>query len=287
MSLSKEDYEKERANNEKRIKELEEKQKADTKRKAELEGKQKSGQKLTKEEQAELDKINSDQKELSRRKNMTRTMFAETDLRKFKRDKSRLEELRQKKADGKTLTADEQKELDTLGKQDFSKEAEQKLVDKVDEEYKKQNGGMSFKQLEEESKKERRKITLDNLGLKSIKYNAKTGRYEAEDDKQASKATVDERTDAFSGEDSKATADAYTSSTSRTAGVTKTSQTTQTDDKNVADISKDTATMTETMAQILERLADIMKLIPSGDKPKSSNEELVAGKKIIGNTGGE
>ena len=144
--------------------------------------------------------------------------------------------MRQKKADGKTLTADEQKEFDTLGKQDFSKEAEQKLVDKVDEEYKNKNGGMSFGQLEEEAKKERRKITLDNLGLKAIKYNEKTGRYEAEDDRQAPKATTDERTDALSGEDSKATADAYTSSTPRTAGVTGTSQTTQVDDKNVANI---------------------------------------------------
>lgn len=273
MGLSKEDYEKERANNEKRIKELEGKQEADTKRKAELEAKQKSGKKLNKEEQTELDRINSNQKELSRRKNMTRTMFAETDLRKFKRDKSRLEELRQKKADGKTLTADEQKEFDTLGKQDFSKEAEQKLVDKVDEEYKNKNGGMSFGQLEEEAKKERRKITLDNLGLKAIKYNEKTGRYEAEDDRQAPKATTDERADALSGEDSKATADAYTSSTPRTAGVTGTSQTTQVDDKNVANISKDTATMVETITQILERLAEIMKLIPSGGESESSGKK--------------
>lgn len=261
VGLSKEDYEKERKSNEDRIKELEGKKSANEKRKAELEEKQKSGQKLTKEEQEELNRINSEGRELSRRKNMTRTMFAESDLRRFKKDKNRLAELRQKKADGKTLTEDEQKELDSLGKQDFSAEAEKKLVSNIDAAYKNQNGGMSFKQLEEEERKERRKITLDNLGLKSIKYNKKTGRYEAEDDKKANTPSADERTESLGGEDTKQTADAFGSGP-RTAGVSGTSQTTSRDDKNIGEISKDTAAITETLAQVLEKMGEILKLIP-------------------------
>ena len=266
VGLSKEDYEKERKSNEDRIKELEGKKSANEKRKAELEEKQKSGQKLTKEEQEELNRINSEGKELSRRKNMTRTMFAESDLRRFKKDKNRLAELRQKKADGKTLTEDEQKELDSLGKQDFSAEAEKKLVSNIDAAYKGQNGGMSFKQLEEEERKERRKITLDNLGLKSIKYNKETGRYEAEDDKKANTPSADERTESLGGEDTKQTADAFGSGP-RTAGVSGTSQTTVGDDKNIGEISKDTAAITETLAQVLEKMGEILKLIPQTSGP--------------------
>ena len=237
IGLSEKDYNKEKLENEESIKRLEVKR-------------GKEG--LT----------DSEEKELSRRKNMTRTMFAESDLRRFKKDKNRLAELRQKKADGKTLTEDEQKELDSLGKQDFSAEAEKKLVSNIDTDYKGQNGGMSFAQLEEEERKERRKITLDNIGLKKIKYNKETRRYEAEDDKKANTPSVDERTESLGGEDTKQIADAFGGSP-RTAGVSGTSQTTAGDDKNIGEISRDTAAITETLAKVLEKMGEILKLIPN------------------------
>ena len=237
IGLSEKDYNKEKLENEESIKRLEAKR-------------GKEG--LT----------DSEEKELSRRKNMTRTMFAESDLRRFKKDKNRLAELRQKKADGKTLTEDEQKELDSLGKQDFSAEAEKKLVSNIDTDYKGQNGGMSFAQLEEEERKERRKITLDNIGLKKIKYNKETRRYEAEDDKKANTPSVDERTESLGGEDTKQIADAFGGGP-RTAGVSGTSQTTAGDDKNIGEISRDTAAITETLAKVLEKMGDILKLIPN------------------------
>ena len=237
IGLSEKDYNKEKLENEESIKRLEAKR-------------GKEG--LT----------DSEEKELSRRKNMTRTMFAESDLRRFKKDKNRLAELRQKKADGKTLTEDEQKELDSLGKQDFSAEAEKKLVSNIDTDYKGQNGGMSFAQLEEEERKERRKITLDNIGLKKIKYNKETRRYEAEDDKKANTPSVDERTESLGGEDTKQIADAFGGGP-RTAGVSGTSQTTAGDDKNIGEISRDTAAITETLAKVLEKMGEILKLIPN------------------------
>ena len=236
IGLSEKDYNEEKLRNEVSIKALEEK-------------KGKEG--LT----------DSEEKELSRRKNMTKILFAETDLRRFRNKKARLSELRQKKADGITLSKEENDEIMSLSKENLSEEMDKELVTKIDNEYKNKNGGMSFEQLKEEESKERRKITLDNIGLKKIKYNEETGRYEAEDDKKANTPSVDERTETLSGEDTKQTADAFGSGP-RTAGVSGTSQTTVGDDKNIAGISKATSAMTEKLEQLLENTREILKVIP-------------------------
>ena len=121
---------------------------------------------------------------------------------------------------------------------------------------------MSFEQLEEEESKERRRITLDNIGLKKIKYNKETGKYEAEDDKKANTPSADERIESLGGEDTKQIADAFGGGP-RTAGVSGTSQTTAGDDKNIGEISKDTAAITETLSKVLEKMGEILKLIPN------------------------
>lgn len=237
IGLSEKDYNKEKLENEESIKRLEVKR-------------GKEG--LT----------DSEEKELSRRKNMTRTLFIETDLRRFRNKKARLSELRQKKADGMTLSKEESDEMMSLSRENLSEEKDKELVSKIDNDYRNKNGGMSFEQLKEEESKERRRITLDNIGLKKIKYNKETGRYEAEDDKRANAQSADERTELLGGEDTKQIADAFGGGP-RTAGASGTSQTTTGDDKNIGEISKDTAVITETLAQVLEKMGEILKLIPN------------------------
>lgn len=237
IGLSEKDYNKEKLENEESIKRLEVKR-------------GKEG--LT----------DSEEKELSRRKNMTRTLFIETDLRRFRNKKARLSELRQKKADGMTLSEEDNDEMMSLSRENLSEEKDKELVSRIDNDYRNKNGGMSFEQLKEEESKERRRITLDNIGLKKIKYNKETGRYEAEDDKKANTPSADERTELLSGEDTKQIADAFGGGP-RTAGVSGTSQTTAGDDKNIGEISKDTAAITETLAKVLEKMGEILKLIPN------------------------
>ena len=164
--------------------------------------------------------------------------------------------------DASKVTDDIVKARMAQNKERARKEAEKKLVSNIDTDYKGQNGGMSFAQLEEEERKERRKITLDNIGLKKIKYNKETRRYEAEDDKKANTPSVDERTESLGGEDTKQIADAFGGGP-RTAGVSGTSQTTAGDDKNIGEISRDTAAITETLAKVLEKMGEILKLIPN------------------------
>ena len=237
IGLSEKDYNKEKLENEESIKRLEVKR-------------GKEG--LT----------DSEDKELFRRKNMTRTLFIETDLRRFRNKKARLSELRQKKADGMTLSKEESDEMMSLSRENLSEEKDKELVSRIDNDYRNKNGGMSFEQLKEEESKERRRITLDNIGLKKIKYNKETGRYEAEDDKKANTPSADERTESLGGEDTKQIADAFGGGP-RTAGVSGTSQTTAGDDKNIGEISKDTAAITETLAKVLEKMGEILKLIPN------------------------
>lgn len=237
IGLSEKDYNKEKLENEESIKRLEVKR-------------GKEG--LT----------DSEEKELSRRKNMTRTLFIETDLRRFRNKKARLSELRQKKAYGMTLSEEDNDEMMSLSRENLSEEKDKELVSRIDNDYRNKNGGMSFEQLKEEESKERRRITLDNIGLKKIKYNKETRRYEAEDDKKANTPSVDERTESLGGEDTKQIADAF-GGVPRTAGVSGTSQTTAGDDKNIGEISRDTAAITETLAKVLEKMGEILKLIPN------------------------
>lgn len=237
IGLSEKDYNKEKLENEESIKRLEVKR-------------------------GEEGLTDSEEKELSRRKNMTRTLFIETDLRRFRNKKARLSELRQKKADGMTLSKEESDEMMSLSRENLSEEKDKELVSRIDNDYRNKNGGMSFEQLKEEESKERRRITLDNIGLKKIKYNKETGRYEAEDDKKANTPSADERTESLGGEDTKQIADAFGGGP-RTAGVSGTSQTTAGDDKNIGEISKDTAAITETLAKVLEKMGEILKLIPN------------------------
>lgn len=237
IGLSEKDYNKEKLENEESIKRLEVKR-----------GKE--------------GLADSEEKELSRRKNMTRTLFIETDLRRFRNKKARLSELRQKKADGMTLSKEESDEIMSLSRENLSEEKDKELVSRIDNDYRNKNGGMSFEQLEEEESKERRRITLDNIGLKKIKYNKETGKYEAEDDKKANTPSADERIESLGGEDTKQIADAFGGGP-RTAGVSGTSQTTAVDDKNIGEISKDTAVITETLAKVLEKMGEILKLIPN------------------------
>ena len=237
IGLSEKDYNKEKLENEESIKRLEVKR-------------------------GEEGLTDSEEKELSRRKNMTRTLFIETDLRRFRNKKARLSELRQKKADGMTLSKEDSDEMMSLSRENLSEEKDKELVSRIDNDYRNKNGGMSFEQLEEEESKERRRITLDNIGLKKIKYNKETGRYEAEDDKKANTPSADERIESLGGEDTKQIADAFGGGP-RTAGVSGTSQTTAGDDKNIGEISKDTAAITETLAKVLEKMGEILKSIPN------------------------
>ena len=149
LSLSEEDYEKERKENENRIAVLE---------------KQKT---LSEEEK----------KEFSRRKYMTRVLFAETDLRKFYRNRQRLQELQEKKANGRTLTAREEDELKRLGS--GAANSSDKIVKSLDKFHFSQNGGKSFETLQKEEEKAKRRIKMDNIGVKRIRYNKQTGRYES------------------------------------------------------------------------------------------------------------
>ena len=150
LSLSEEDYEIERKENENRIVSLEKKKT------------------LSEEEK----------KELSRRKNMTRVLFAETDLRKFYRNRQRLQELQEKKGNGRTLTPreiEELKKLETINSGNMQNNA----VKSLDESHKRQNGGLSFEALQKEEEKAKRRIKMDNIGVKRIRFNNKTGRYES------------------------------------------------------------------------------------------------------------
>ena len=149
LSLSEEDYEKERKENENRIAVLEKKKT------------------LSEEEK----------KEFSRRKYMTRVLFAETDLRKFYRNRQRLQELQEKKANGRTLTAREEDELKRLGS--GAANSSDKIVKSLDKFHFSQNGGKSFETLQKEEEKAKRRIKMDNIGVKRIRYNKQTGRYES------------------------------------------------------------------------------------------------------------
>ena len=150
LSLSEEDYEIERKENENRIAVLEKKKT------------------LSEEEK----------KEFSRRKNMTRVLFAETDLRKFYRNRQRLQELHEKKGNGRTLTPREIEELKKLENINYDN-SQNNAVKSLDESHKRQNGGLSFEALQKEEEKAKRRIKMDNVGVKRIRFNNKTGRYES------------------------------------------------------------------------------------------------------------
>ena len=108
---------------------------------------------------------------------MTRVLFAETDLRKFYRNRQRLQELQEKKANGRTLTAREEDELKRLGS--GAANSSDKIVKSLDKFHFSQNGGKSFETLQKEEEEAKRRIKMDNFGMKRIRYNNKTGKYES------------------------------------------------------------------------------------------------------------
>ena len=246
IGLSDKDFEKERNENEEQIRLLEEKKKNGT-----------LGE--------------SGEKELSRRKNMTRTLFAESELVRFDSKKKELDRLRTKKASGK-LTEEEQKRLTTLSNEDFSEEARAGLQIKIDEAYSSQNGGLSFDEIQEQERRARRGITFANASQRNLVFNRETGKYEVQEIPGRTGGTVDERIDALSGEDAKATADVFNASTQRTTGISGTSQATAGDDKNIEDISKNTSSIEEIVGKIFEKMIELMRTIPSsGGSEGSSN----------------
>ena len=150
LSLSEEDYEIERKENENRIAVLEKKKT------------------LNEEEK----------KEFSRRNYMTRVLFAETDLSKFYRNRQRLQELQEKKANGRTLTPREIEELKKLENINYDN-SQNNAVKSLDESHKRQNGGLSFEDLQKEEEEAKRRIKMDNFGMKRLRYNKQTGKYES------------------------------------------------------------------------------------------------------------
>ena len=83
----------------------------------------------------------------------------------------------EKKANGRTLTAREESELKKLGGRDSNSSG--KIIKSLDKLHFSQNGGKTFETLQKEVEKARRRIKMDNIGVKKIRFNKKTGRYES------------------------------------------------------------------------------------------------------------
>ena len=114
-------------------------------------------------------------------------------LRKFDSDRKLWEKLQDKHSNGVSFSESDAEEYEILKDKDFSDKARAALIAGNDGDFSKVLN-MTWQDIEKREAAERqRKITMDNLGLKKVNFNKKTGRYKSDENSSGNRDNRDNR----------------------------------------------------------------------------------------------